>query len=175
MSRRSNLLALFAAGAVTILVVAGLSNAASSSAPSNQTPPAISGTPEQGTTLTASSGSWSGTTPITYHYQWRRCDKNGAGCANINGADSSTYLVRRADVGNTLRVRVTAKNSDGSSQATSAATAVVKAKAAPPPTSVNGCPVGTGPLDVSGITSPAHLVIDGQTASPSTSPGRRRT
>jgi len=168
MSRRSNLLALLAAGAVTILVVAGLSNAASTSAPSNQTVPAISGTAQEGTTLTASSGSWSGSTPITYHYQWRRCDKNGAGCANIGGADGSTYLVRHADVGKTVRVRVTAKNSDGTSQATSAPTAVVKAKAAPPPTSVNGCPVGSGPLDVSGITAPAHLLIDGQTASPST-------
>lgn len=163
----ASLLALLGAGLVTVLVVAGLSNAASTAAPSNTAPPTISGTAQEGVTLTASSGTWSGTTPITYSYQWRRCDKNGAGCANIGGADTSTYLVKHADVGDTLRVRVTAKNSDGSSQVTSAQTDVVAAKAAPAPTSVNGCPVGTGPLNVSGITAPAQLSIDGQSVSPS--------
>ncbi|HEX5450478.1 MAG TPA: hypothetical protein VFW85_10530 [Gaiellaceae bacterium] len=167
MSRRTNLLALLAAGAVTVLVVAGLSNAASSSKPTLQTEPKISGTAVEGNTLSANSGSWNGSNPITYKYQWRRCDAKGNGCANIGGADSSSYLVRHADIGNTIRVRVTATNSDGSTSANSNQTDVVKAKTAPPPTSVNGCPTGTGALDVSGITSPAHLVIDGQTASPS--------
>ena len=95
-------------------------------------------------------------------------DKNGAGCANVGGADSSTYLVKHADIGDTLRARVTAKNSDGSAQATSDPTAVVAAKPIAPPTTVNGCPTsGTGTLDIGAITSPAHLVIDGQSASPS--------
>ncbi len=168
MTRRHNLMLLVVAGGVTVLAVAGLSNAAGKAAPSNQTAPAISGTAQEGTTLTASSGSWAGTTPITYAYQWRRCDKNGAGCANVGGADSSTYLVKHADIGDTLRARVTAKNSDGSAQATSDATAVVIAKPTAPPTTVNGCPTaGTGTLDIASITSPAHLVIDGQSASPS--------
>jgi hypothetical protein len=167
MNRRTNLMVLFAAGVVTVLAVAGLSNAASSAAPTNQTAPAISGTAQNGSTLTASSGSWAGTTPITYAYQWRRCDKSGAGCANIGGADSSTYLLKSGDVNDTIRVRVTAKNSDGSAQATSDPTAVVTAKAAPPPTSVNGCPVNpTSPIQVASITQPAQLQIDGQQVEP---------
>jgi len=167
MSRRNNLLALLAAGAVTVLAVAGLSSAASKSAPTLQTEPKISGTAVEGNTLTATSGSWNGSTPITYHYQWKRCNAQGNGCANISGATQSSYLLRHSDVGDTVRVRVTAKNSDGSAADSSNPSAVVKAKTAPPPTSVNGCPVGTGALDASGITSPANLVIDGQTASPS--------
>ena len=165
MTRRTNLLALLAAGVLTVLVVAGLSSAASTAAPTNQSLPTISGTAQEGQTLSASSGSWGGTTPINYAYQWRLCDKNGAGCANIGGADSSTYLVKHGDVGDTLRVRVTAKNSDGSSQATSAQTAVVAAKAILPP--ATGCPSGTGAVNVSDLTLPAQLQIDGQQVSPS--------
>jgi len=167
MRKSLNLLVLLAAGLVTVLVVAGLSIAAGSSAPANSAVPAITGTTQEGSTLTGSSGSWSGTTPITYSYQWRRCDKNGGSCSNINGATTSTYTLKAADVGHTVRVRVTAKNADGSAQATSDNTAtIVKQPSAP--TTVNGCPVtGSGTLDVSQITSPAHLVIDGQSASPS--------
>jgi hypothetical protein len=65
-------------------------------------------------------------------------------------------------------VHVTAKNSDGSNGATSVPTAVVKAKPAPPPTTQNGCPTsGSGTLDVSQVSPPGRLLIDGQQASPS--------
>jgi hypothetical protein len=169
MTKKQNLLALLGAGLVTVLAVAGLSNAASSAAPSNQTAPAITGTPQEGSTLTSSTGSWSGTTPIAYSYQWRRCDKAGNGCSNIGGATSSSYQVRHADIGHTLRSHVTAKNSDGTGSANSGQTAVVTAAPTPPPTSVNGCPTsGSGVVDVAQVSSPAHLIIDGQTASPST-------
>jgi hypothetical protein len=168
MNKKTNLLVLLAAAAVTILVVAGLSNAASTAAPTNTAVPTISGTTTEGSTLTASSGTWTGTTPITYAYQWRRCDKAGAGCSSINGANTSTYQLKAADVNHTIRVRVTAKNADGSAQATSDNTATIT-RAVTPPTTVNGCPAsGSGVVDVASLSSPAHLLIDGQTASPST-------
>jgi hypothetical protein len=168
MSRKFNALALLAAGAVTVLVVAGLSNAASRSAPSNQSPPTISGTTQEGQTLTASRGTWNGSGTISYSYQWRRCDNNGGSCANISGATDNKYTLKGVDVGNTMRVRVTAKNSDGSSSATSVPTGVVKSAPTPPPTSVNGCPTsGSGTLDIKDVTSPARLTVDGQTISPS--------
>ncbi len=44
--------------------------------PSNISVPTISGTPQQGQTLIASSGSWS--EPATYAYRWLRCDREGA-------------------------------------------------------------------------------------------------
>jgi hypothetical protein len=105
---------------------------------------------------------------VTYTYQWRRCNAQGAGCSNIGGADGSSYLLKQADVGDTVRVRVTARNSDGSSQATSNETAVVKSKSAVPPVVVNGCPAGNGPVDVSQVSLPARLLIDGQSVSPAT-------
>ena len=43
------------------------------SAPVNTVLPALSGTPQQGSQLTASQGTWTGTQPITFAYQWLRC------------------------------------------------------------------------------------------------------
>ena len=124
MKRTTSLLALLGAGLVTVLAVAGFSIAASDAAPTNQSPPTISGATTVGSVLTASSGSWNGTTPITYAYQWRRCGQNGGSCSNIGGGNKSTYTLKSADRGNTVRVRVTAKNGDGSAQAESAPTSV---------------------------------------------------
>ncbi|MGZ4416367.1 MAG: hypothetical protein ACXVRZ_18645, partial [Gaiellaceae bacterium] len=97
MTRKMNLLALLGAAAVTVLAIAGFSNAASSAAPVNTAVPKITGTSAQeGQTLTASSGTWTSSSTLTYKYQWRRCDKQGNGCSNISGADSSTYQLKSA-------------------------------------------------------------------------------
>jgi hypothetical protein len=100
-------------------------------APRNTSPPFISGTPQRGKTLTVSSGSWSGTTPMLFSHAWLRCDRQGAGCARISSASAQTYTPSSADVGNTLRVRVTATNSAGARSAESAPTQVVVAADAP--------------------------------------------
>lgn len=167
MKRRTNLLALLGAGVVTVLAIAGFSQAAGTAAPTNQSPPTISGTAQEGSTLTVHPGTWTGS-PTGYDYQWRRCDENGGSCSNISGATDKTYALKKIDVGNTIRVRETAKNADGSNSATSVPTAVVKAAPTPPPTTQNGCPTsGSGTLNVSQISAPARLLIDGQQASPS--------
>src|SRR2546422_8136329 len=94
--------------------------------PSNTAAPTISGTAQDGQTLTANPGSWSGTTPITYsYYAWRRCDSSGANCTLVSSASSQTYTLTSSDVGKEMRVGVTATNSAGSGWALSAATAVV--------------------------------------------------
>ncbi len=93
--------------------------------PANVVLPAIAGTAQQGQQLTGSQGVWSGTAPLTYAYQWQRCDPSGAGCVDVAGATRSTYLVAAADVGSTLRFQVTASNVAGSASAQSAQTAVV--------------------------------------------------
>ncbi|HEX6131232.1 MAG TPA: hypothetical protein VF044_05845 [Actinomycetota bacterium] len=157
----SVVVALAAAAAVSLV---GVGSAASQAVPVNTSPPTISGTAREGETLTAGNGTWTGTPPIAYTYEWVRCERNGTGCAAIGGATSRTYLLKQQDVGNTVRVRVTASNNDGSATAQSAQTAVVAEKDATTP---SGCPAGTGPVSVSTVTSPARLLIDGQRISPS--------
>jgi len=79
-------------------------------APANTQRPTISGTARDGETLTADPGAWSGTEPIDFSYQWQRCDAEGAGCADIDGATERDYRPGAADVGATARVKVTATN-----------------------------------------------------------------
>jgi len=102
-------------------------------APANTVLPSISGVAQQTLTLSASTGTWSGTA-ATYSYAWQRCGPKGAGCVPIAGATAATYLLGAADVAHTLRVTVTATNGAGTASATSARTAVVVALA--PPTNV---------------------------------------
>jgi hypothetical protein len=117
----------------------------------------VSGTPQEGATLTASTGSWRGN-PTSYAYQWERCDSQGGSCANISGAQAKTYALKSVDVGNTLRVAVTATNAGGSSSAVSVPTAVIAAQAKPAPT---GCPSAKAGqvVDVSQVAPPARLQI----------------
>jgi Right handed beta helix region/PASTA domain len=95
--------------------------------PTNSAVPTIAGTPKPGQTLTAVPGTWNGTAPIAYAYQWNSCDGAGASCVAMPAETTSTYLVSSSDAGSTFRVVVTASNVAGSASATSAATAVVQA------------------------------------------------
>ena len=167
MRRTTRMLLLAPVGALLVLAaIAGraeVSDAAAPAPPRNTAPPTISGTAQQGQALTATTGTWTGTEPITYVVQWRRCNENGGSCSNISGATERTYTLQQVDVGNTLRVRVTARNNDGSAQSTSVPTAVVRAAPAPPPT--GGC-TGNAPIQVAGISLPDQLLVDSQSIDP---------
>jgi hypothetical protein len=93
------------------------------SAPSNTVLEVVSGTDTQGQLLSTTNGSWNGS-PTSYAYQWQDC---ATSCTNISGATSSSYMLASSDVGSTMRVVVTATNSSGSAQATSASTGIVAA------------------------------------------------
>jgi glucose/arabinose dehydrogenase len=90
--------------------------------PTSTRPPAISGLSRQGRTLTATTGTWSGS-PLTFAYAWLRCA--GGRCAAIGGATGSAYTLTALDVGSRIVVRVTASNAGGSAAAQSGPTAVV--------------------------------------------------
>ena len=92
-------------------------------APSNTVLPAITGTPKRFRTLTASPGTWRGSPPLSFAYQWQRC--KGSSCTNVEFATDSTYSVDETDSGTKLRVLVTASNAAGSASSASAPTARV--------------------------------------------------
>jgi hypothetical protein len=94
-------------------------------APANSAPPAVTdqspGSAGQHT-LSASPGTWTGTAPIGYAYQWQRCDVALAvpgGCTDLAGQTGQTMTVSPApyDTGNYYRAIVRATNSAGGASA----------------------------------------------------------
>ena len=125
---------------VSAINAVGTSNASDSddttTASTNTAPtgaPTITGTAEVGETLTAvTTGIMDadGLTSPTYTYQWIRVDGTEA---DIAGENSSTYTLVDADLGTTLKVRVTFADDLGHTETlTSAATATVGAVATAP-------------------------------------------
>jgi len=158
-------------GATLALVIglgafAGAGAAASKAAPRNTSPPTIKGTAQNGQKLTGNNGKWS-EKPSDYNDFWLRCDKSGGSCATISGTSGTTYTLTSADVGSTIRLRVDAKNQDGTTSATSAPTAVVIAGGKPvPPTPATGCPAGNGSMQIADLSAPTRLLIDQQQTNP---------
>lgn len=154
--------------AVAALIVA-VAQGHSTAKPAGAGPPTADGKAVEGGTLTATEGKWTGTAPLTYTYQWRRCDKDGGSCADIGGATTKEYVLKAVDVGATLRVRTTATNAEGNASQTSVPTGVVQAAAATtPPAAATGCPSGTGTVSVKDMSLPARLLVDQVTSTPTT-------
>ncbi|MGO8906640.1 MAG: hypothetical protein ACLQMH_13605 [Solirubrobacteraceae bacterium] len=135
-------------------------------APSNTSPPSIltASQPLAGSTLSARAGEWSAPTgagTISYGFQWQACDGQGNDCQAIPGADGSSYSPVASDLGDTVRVLVTASDNDGAASLTSAATTIVTSPATltglPTESTVTassaGAPNGTGASE----TAQLHL------------------
>lgn len=82
--------------------------------------PQIRGTPAVAHILSGLPGAFSGSPVPRESFQWLRC--KGATCAAISGASALTYRPAAADLGRTLRLRVTARNTAGVRQLLSAPT-----------------------------------------------------
>lgn len=113
----------------------------------NVTPPQISGIVREGEILSASTGSWTGSAPLAYSYQWERCD---GGCTAVG--TGALYAPTAADVGKRLQVTVTASGPGGSDVATSPLTAPVAARPATSGTDT-GTGTGTGTTGGTGTTT----------------------
>ncbi len=88
------------------------------------TPPKISGTAQQGKTLTEEHGNWTNEPITSYKLQWLQCSSSGTECKEITGATGQTYVPLEGDVGHRLKVEEKAINNIGEAKpAISAATA----------------------------------------------------
>jgi hypothetical protein len=72
--------------------------------------PTVGGRALTGAILRAKQGRWMGTRPLDYQLRWQRCGYNGRRCETIAGGVGPRYLVRAADAGSRLRIRVRADN-----------------------------------------------------------------
>ena len=72
------------------------------------TAPILSGTESVGSTLSCTSGTYSGSTPIAYNYSWRNT-------RNINAeiGNQTTYVIQNSDVGYSVVCLVSAQNCGG--------------------------------------------------------------
>jgi hypothetical protein len=93
--------------------------------PKNISLPSVSGLLQDGSLLSASQGSWSGSEPISYAYQWQLCNALGKACENLAGAVGSSLKLNPAEIGKTLALVVTATNAAGSTSATSSVTGLI--------------------------------------------------
>ncbi|HEY5430937.1 MAG TPA: Ig-like domain repeat protein [Solirubrobacteraceae bacterium] len=95
--------------------------------PAAATVPTISGTPQQGQTLTLTQGVWANS-PASITDQWEQCSPLGGGCTTIPGQTGPTYTLGPGEVDHTIAVVETASNDGGAGlSASSPGTAVVTA------------------------------------------------
>ena len=130
----------------------------SATVPVNTRRPTISGRAEVNQQLRVEPGRWTGRQPITYTYQWLRCDNRGDNCVTQPGFNDDNYVLRDGDIGKRARVRVTATNSDGTSSRLTAATAVVAAQSGPP--GAIKLANGETSIPVTSVPSNERLIVD---------------
>lgn len=88
--------------------------------------PVITGEAREPEQLIGTAGYWTGN-PTAFQYQWFRCSTpSGTECEPIAGATATSYTVAHADVGATLRLRVTAESPYGVASAESRPTGIVQ-------------------------------------------------
>jgi hypothetical protein len=124
--------------------------------------PSISGTAELGEELGAEPGIWSGSGPVSYSYQWERCNASGSECTSIEGADEQAYAIAGADLGATLRVDVTVTGPLGSESALSPATVATPSGEA----TVEQAEESAQQLDPAVLAPSSVATLEGQTVAP---------
>jgi len=142
----------------TIVVVVTAANSAGSASnassasglvtapvPVNSTVPTVSGSVTQGSTLTATNGTWTNS-PTGYATQWYECPTSctGSNFTAISGAVGNTYVTESTDVGDVLYATVTASNASGAGTPASSTDTAVITSAAEAPVSTGTDPVISG-------------------------------
>jgi len=102
-------------------------------APSNSTPPSLSGTVAVGEEITCDPGTWQPSAGLAFDYAWL------VDGVTVPGETNTSYLVRLADNGKSLACQVTASGTGGTTSVSSATTPV---------------PVVTPPANTGGVNAP---------------------
>ncbi|MFN0156162.1 MAG: hypothetical protein ACKVUT_17450 [Gaiella sp.] len=152
---------------------AAVRSATPTGAPTNTALPAVSGAPIVGRTVRSSAGTWTGRQPITYAFQWLRCDQGGNDCVTLANATDDAYVVREGDAGKTLRARVQASNSAGTARALSKPTAAVTGNGGPE--GAIRLPSGETSIPASSVPATERLVVDRVEFTPSVVRSRTET
>ena len=120
-------------GVVTAKNVAGETSATSSLsglikgiAPLNESAPSLTGGLLEGDLLKLTSGTWTGTEPISYSYAWELCNALGKSCNEIKGVSEPSLTLLTSYIGDTIEGVVTAKNVAGETSATSSLSGLIK-------------------------------------------------
>lgn len=109
--------------AATLLLTPAIALAAGDAgAPSVVSAPQITGDVAVGGAVSTSTGSWAGSQPRSFAYQWKECSHS---CSVIPGATAASFVPEASDLGRRLEVIVTASNAVGSATAVSPRTALV--------------------------------------------------
>ena len=170
--RRLAVAAVVALGLVGALIAA--SSARGAGGPKNTEPPAITGTPQSGQTLTSTTGTWTGSGLITYAVQWQRCDAAGANCVDLSFGRSLTLTLGSGDVNHTMRIVITATDSTGSATVTSGPTAIVGPSPVGAPSNTTPPTISARPMSVRS-SQPTPERGRACRRSPSPSPGSAAT
>ena len=88
--------------------------------------PELGGGARAGIPVTTTNGTWNGAP--AFAYTWRRCDAGGGGCVPIAGSAGPAYTPTGADLGSTLRSRVTATRGGRSASSDSEPSGVIAAR-----------------------------------------------
>ncbi|MEI8080831.1 MAG: InlB B-repeat-containing protein, partial [Actinomycetes bacterium] len=101
-------------------------------APVNTVAPVVTGTPTSGQTLSSTDGTWTGSPVPTLAYQWQACTTADClgGTVTAIGTNQNTYVLTGAEVGQWVRVQVTAANASGSSVDSPASGAITPTQSA---------------------------------------------
>jgi hypothetical protein len=126
--------------------------------PVNVAAPSLSGSASQGATLRVSPGTWNGRQPITFSFQWLRCDGAGNNCILQSGFTDDAYVLREGDIGKTLRARVIARNSRGEASRLSAPSPAVQGPQGP--AGVITLPNGEKSIPAASVPDDENLVVD---------------
>jgi hypothetical protein len=78
--------------------------------PESTKAPVVTGRARTGAVLRAAEGLWLGTRPLEFQLRWQRCGYDGRGCETMRDATGPRYVVKAADAGRRIRVRVRASN-----------------------------------------------------------------